>query len=430
MSHLIDLAPLRESPAFARLFLGAAVAGIGTQLTVVAVGLEVYDITRSTFAVSLVGGIALGPMIVAGLYGGVLADRFDRKIVMTGAALIAWLSTIALAISGFAGLRQVWLLYLLAALISVGGTVLGSSRSASYPRLLPLRLIPAVGALSGVSIGVQLTVGPALGGVLVATVGFGWTYLVDVLLFLGGFAGIAALPRLPPIGQVAASTWHSVREGLAFLRRSPNIRMSFIVDIVAMTFGRPNVLFPAAGALVFGGGPVTVGVLTAAGAIGTILSGLFSGAVGRVRRQGVAIGAAITVYGAFVALFGATLLVTTLSEPAGDRSDPSQIVWPALLVGTLALAGTGASDNISSIFRSTILQVAAPDSMRGRLQAIFIVVVAGGPRLGDLYAGIAAAGIALWAPPLFGGLVIIVVIVALLRAVVPFRTYDAAHPMP
>ena len=436
--RFVDITPLRVSPAFARLWFGGAISGIGAQLTVVAVGLQVYDITESTFAVSLVGGIGLLPMIVAGLWGGMLADAFDRKIVLLGSALVGWTSTIGLALIAWydTGLADppVWPLYLLATLGSVAATVQMTTRASVTPRLIPGELVPAASALNGIAFGIQLTVGPALAGVLVATVGFGWTYLVDIVLFSTMFLGIVTLPRLAAADGVARPGWTSLKQGIAFLRTAPNIRMSFLVDIVAMTFGRPHVLFPALGALVLGGGPVTVGILTAAMAVGTFLASLFSGPVGSVHRHGLAVARAITVYGGFVLLFGLAVLGMQLGLAAGwvgaVGSEITEANPVALGVAAFALLGMGASDEISAIFRGTMLLMATPDGMRGRLQGIFTVVVAGGPRVGDLYIGVLATAVALWFPPVLGGILIIGLIALLVRVQSGFRAYDARHPTP
>ena len=436
--RFVDLSPLRASPAFARLWFGGAISGIGAQLTIVAVGLQIYDITRDTFAVALVGGIGLVPMIVAGLWGGMLADAFDRKLVLLASALVGWGSTISLVLIAWLDTTltdpPVWPLYVFATLGSVAATVQMTTRSSVTPRLIPGELVPAASALNGIALGIQLTLGPALAGVLVATVGFGWTYLVDVLLFTTMFLGIVTLPRLSAAEGVERPGWKSLKQGAAFLRTAPNIRMSFLVDIVAMTFGRPHVLFPALGALVFGGGPVTVGILTAAMAVGTFLASLFSGPVGHVRRHGLAVGRAITVYGGFVLLLGLTVLGMQSALAAGwvapVGADISEANFVALGIAAFAMLGMGASDEISAIFRGTMLLMAAPDGMRGRLQGIFTVVVAGGPRIGDLYIGVLASAVALWFPPVLGGILIIGLIALLLRLQPSFRTYDARHPTP
>jgi MFS family permease len=424
-----DLTPLRASPAFARLWAGQAISGIGSQMTIVAVGLDIYRLTGSTLAVAGVALFALVPMIVFGLYGGMLADAFDRRAVALIAAIVAWSSTAAIAILAWSGADSVAALYALSTLNAVAATVITTTRSAIFPRLLPRELLPAAAALNGITFGIMVTVGPALAGVLVATVGFGWTYSVDVVLFVAAFLGIASLPRILPEGEVQRPGLASLRYGFAFLKRAPNIRASFLIDIFAMTFGQPRVLFPAIGVLVLGGGPITVGILTAAYAIGSTLTGVFSGRLGHVRMQGRAIAHAVQVYGGFVAAFGVVVLVastagTPVSQDLGDAN------VPALLLAAVALIGAGAADEVSAIYRGTMLQTAVPDNMRGRLQGVFTVVVTGGPRIGDLYVGALSVFAALWFPPLFGGIVIVVAVTIILRLVHAFRAYDAFDPKP
>jgi MFS family permease len=424
--HLVDLAPLRASPAFARLFAGRSIAGIGGQLTIVAAGLNVYALTRSTFAVSLIGVVALVPTILAGLYGGMLADAFDRRVVAISSAVVSWAASLGLATLSWTGAQSAPSLYLLTALSAVATTVLMTTESAITPRLLPPRLLPGAAALNGIGTGIAVTVGPALAGVLVAAVGFPWCYSIDAVLFVASLAGILTLPALPPAGRVDRPGLKSLGSGMRFLRSAPNIRTTFVVDIVAMTFGQPRVLFPALGAVLLGGGSVTVGVLFAAFAIGALTSSVFSGRLGAVRRQGLAIERAIEVYGACVLLFGVVVAVAAIGHVGGGRPP---VDLAAVAIAVVLLAGAGAADNVSAIFRSTILQAAAPDDVRGRLQGVYIVVVTGGPRVGDFFTGLVARTDQLWLPPVAGG-VLVIALVALLVRRRGFLRYDAAAPTP
>ncbi|WP_292705901.1 MFS transporter, partial [Microbacterium sp. SCN 71-17] len=272
--------------------------------------------------------------------------------------------------------------------------------------------------------------GPALAGVLVALAGYAWTYSLDVLLMTSLFLGLWSLPRLRPEGEIVRPGLESFRDGVRFLRRAPNIRLQYLLDITAMTFGQPIALFPAIGAVLLGGGAITTGILTAAIAAGAFLSSLFSGPVGRVRRQGLGIERAIQVYGLSIGAFGVILLAATLGwmRPADTGEDSGAVVL--IVLAAIVLAVSGASDNVSAIYRSTMMQAAVPDAMRGRLQGIFIVVVAGGPRVGALYAGTLATLTALWVPPLFGGILILALVGVLVRFSPRFRDYDALNPVP
>ncbi|MBN9631486.1 MAG: MFS transporter [Actinobacteria bacterium] len=428
--HFVDLSPLKESPAFTRLWAGGAISGIGGQMTVVAVGLHIYDLTHSTLAVSLVALFALVPMIVFGLYGGVLADAFDRRTVALVTAIVAWASTAGIALVAWMHVQVVWPLYVLTTVNAVATVMIGATRQAITPRLLPVRLLPAASALGGISMGVMVTVGPALAGLLVASVGIPWTYTVDVILFTAAFLGIFTLPSIVPEGERQSAGLSSVLQGLRFLKTAPNLSMTFVLDLIAMTFGQPRALFPAVGALLIGGGPVTVGILTAAGAVGTLVSSVFSGRLGHVRWQGRAVERAIVVYGASILGFGIVLAVVAFSGTAGGGASFAEANLPALIAATVLLAASGAADNVSSIFRMTILQASAPDVMRGRLQGVFTVVVTGGPRLGDLYIGVLALTGALWFPPLLGGLLIVVLVATVVRVQRGFRRYDALAPTP
>ncbi|WP_394552224.1 MFS transporter [Agromyces sp. MMS24-JH15] len=436
--RFVDLAPLTRSPAYARLWIGGAISGIGAQLTVLAVGLQIYEITGSTLAVGLVGGVALLPMIVAGLWGGVLADVFDRRRVLLASASVTWLATAGLlvlsitdvAVRAEGGRVQAWPFYVFTTLITVAATITGATNMAVTPRLLPAALVSRAAALAGIGIGIQLTVGPALGGVLVAAFGFPITFAIDLVLFAAGFVGIVTLPALPPEGGARRPSARTLADGFAFLRRAPNIRAGFLIDLVAMTFGRPYALFPAVGAVAIGGGPITVGILTAAFAVGTFTTSLLSGPVAHVHRYGVAIGRSVMAYGACIAGFGVVvaLMLTGWFGPVGPAFDEVNPV--ALAVAAVLLAGAGASDEVSAIFRSTMIMTAVPDEMQGRMQGVFTVVVAGGPRLGDLWVGVLATAIALWFPPLAGGLIVVALTWVILRVQSGFRAYDAAHPTP
>lgn len=429
-SAFLDVRPLTTNPAFARLWAGTTLAGLGGQLTVVAVMLHVYDLTQSTFAVSMIAVAGLLPMVVAGLYGGMLADAFDRRLVALLAAGVTFASTATLAGLAWGDAESVWSLYLLSIVISASNSIVLATRSAIVPRLLSREMLPAAAALNGISVGVMVMAGPALAGVLVATVGYAWTYSVDVLLMTSLFLGLFTLPSIRPEGTIVRPGLESLRDGIAFLRRAANIRLQYILDIAAMTFGQPLALFPAIGAVLLGGGAITTGALTAAFAAGAFLSSLFSGPFGRYRRHGIGIERAILVYGGAIALFGAVLGAAALgwfAPGAVSEGNPNLVLIAASVV---ALAVAGAADNVSAIYRSTMMQSAVPDAIRGRLQGIFIVVVAGGPRVGALYAGTLATLTTLWLPPLLGGLVILAIVTTLVRLSPGFRAYDAEHPVP
>jgi MFS family permease len=424
--HLIDLTPLKSSPAFARMWIGSTLAGIGGQLTIVTVMLHVFALTRSTFAVSMIAVAGLLPMIFAGLYGGMLADAFDRRRVALIAATVTFAATGLLATLTWTANETIWWLYVLSIVISAANSVGMATRTAIVPRLIPRNMLAAASALNGVAFGVTVMAGPAVAGVLVALTGYGWTYTIDVILMLSMFLGLWTLPALRPEGDIVRPGLASLVDGWRFLRSASNIRMQYVIDIIAMTFGQPLVLFPALGTVILGGGAVTTGILTAAVAVGTFASSLLSGRVVHYRWHGRGIERAVEAYGASILLFGVVLLVGALSGSATEHSPDVALIVAACV----ALALSGASDNVSSIYRNTMMQAAVPDTMRGRLQGVFIVVVTGGPRVGALYAGTLATVTALWFPPLLGGVLVIALVALLARRSRRFHDYDAENPEP
>ena len=403
----LDLTPLRVSPGFRRLLLGDAVSVLGTQVTTVAVPIQVYAQTRSAAAVGLVGLAGLLPLVLFGLYGGAIADAVDRrKLVLTttaGQALVA----AVLVVQAAADWRQTWLLYLLVACQAGLFAVDSPARQAVLPRLLPRELLPAANALKQVEFNLGVTVGPLLAGVLVARYGFETAYAFDLVTFGAALVAVAGLPALPPAGGGRRAGTASVLEGLAFLRTRQVLLMTFVVDLVAMVFAMPRALFPALADQVFGGGAQTAGALYSALAAGALLGALLSGWLGRIHRHGVAVLAAIGVWGVAITLFGLT---------------------DELVLALVLLAAAGAADMVSAVYRTAILQAAAPDEMRGRLGGVFIVVVAGGPRLGDARAGGAAELVGLQGASVAGGLTVVGVTAAVAAGAKRFRAYDARDP--
>lgn len=293
---LADITPLRESPAFRRLWLGSAVAAVGSQLTLVAVSLEVYRLTQDSFYVGLLGVFALVPLVFGGLLGGSIADAHNRRTVALTATSVLWLTTGMIALQSWLQLGNVWVLYLLVALQSGAQSINQPARSAIIPTLIRKEMLPAANALSMMSFGLAMTVGPLLAGVLVAWVGFGWTYTIDFICFAFVLWAIFRLPSVPPSGKAGRAGLRSVIEGFRFLGTRPNLRMTFIIDLIAMILAQPRALMPAIGALMIGGGEATVGILLASTAVGrlprrpvlrTAGPGPMAGERGGVVRDGV-----------------------------------------------------------------------------------------------------------------------------------------------
>jgi MFS family permease len=423
---LADISPLRDHPDFRRLWFGNTVSYIGQQMTAMAVALQVYAITGSSFYVGLVGLCSLVPLVAFGLYGGAVADVVDRRRLGLITASGATVLSAALAVVAIAHLRYVGVLYAIVALQAVCFAMNSPARSSMIPRLLPPEQLPAANALASLAGGVGQMAGPMLGGVFVGLWGYQAAYLIDVAAFTASLYAMWRLPAMLPgdDGKDAASApaapggpagaprrrpaRPSVMEGLRYLAARPNLRTTFVSDLCAMVLAQPRVLFPAIAGLWYGGDTRTVGLLAAAPAAGALLGSVFSGWLGRVNRQGLAVLVAIASWGAAVAVFGLT-----------------RNLW----LGLVFLALAGCADTVSMVFRNTMLQAAAPDDMRGRLQGVFLVVVVGGPRLGDFLAGSAADAFSPAAAVIGGGLACIGAIGLVAALQRGFLAYDARRPV-
>jgi len=404
-----DITPLRASADYRRLWFGITVSQLGQQMTAVAVAIQVFTLTESSFAVGLVGLFSLVPLIVFGLYGGSVVDAYDRRVVVLVSSTGLWLTSLLFAAQALLDLRSVGLLY---ALVAVQGglfAVNNPARSAIVPRLLPTELLPAANALSTVSWNLGFTAGPLLGGVVIKSAGFETAYLLDALTFTAALYAAWRLPRMPPLGDRRRAGVAAVVEGLRFLRTRPNVLMTFLVDMCAMVLAQPRALFPALALTAYGGGARTAGLLYASPAIGALAGALLSGWLGRIHRQGKAVLWSVVVYGFAIVGFGVV-----------------DLLWLAVVL----LAVSGAADMVSAVFRTTILQAATPDELRGRLQGVFVVVVAGGPRLGDFTAGSVAALTAETVAIVAGGLACVAGVVMLAVRFPRFAGYDSRHPEP
>lgn len=401
---LADLTPLRASRDFRLLFLGAGVSQVGRQLTVVAIPFQVYLMTRSSLAVGLVGLATVGPLVTLSLAGGAIADSVDRRKILVVVQVLSALTSAALALNASSQHPRLWPVYVLAALAAGLAGVDLPTRSAIVPGLVGRQLFPAAAALNQVLIQVGQVAGPALAGVVIARVSIAAAYWIDVATFGAAIVAVAGIGPQPPQKGAPRAGLASIREGFRYLKGRRLLTSTFLIDIDAMVFGMPRALFPALGTVFYGGGAVTVGLLYAAPGAGALLGALFTGWVGRVRRQGRAVILSVLVWGGAIAVFGL-------------------VPWLPLGLAMLALAG--AADVVSAVFRNTILQLSVPDALRGRLSSVHIAVVTGGPQLGDAEAGAVAALTSPRFSVVSGGTACIVGVLVLLRLVPELARYDA-----
>lgn len=388
----IDTRPLRH-PAFRRIFIGYSTSFFGSQFTAVAVPLQMYTLTHSSLWVSFLSGAGLVPLLLFALWGGALADVFDRRKLLLASSLLTWTVTLCLLAQAVLRLDRPWLLLVLVALQSAGVAVSMPTRTAIIPRIVERHEISQANALNSTAGTGAAVLGPLVAGVLIRY-DVAWAYGVDAVTFT--LALWAAL-RLPPIVITRSDDTRrggglaDVLFGLRYVVQHRLLMLSFAVDIAAMVLAYPRVLFPEIAVERFGG-KGAAGWLYAAIAIGSVLAGLTSGWVGRVRRQGVALVTAVVVWGLAVASAG---------------------LAHSLWVCVLLLAVGGAADLVSMVYRQTILQTTAPDELRGRMQGVFTAVVAGGPGLGDLRAGAMGTAVGAGAAWVVGGVSAAVVALAL-----------------
>jgi MFS family permease len=406
---LADTAPLRNEH-FRRLWTANIVTVVGAQLTVVAVPAQIYAETHSSAYVGLTGLFGLVPLIVFGLWGGALADVMDRRTILIGTTCGLILTSAAFWAQAALGSGNVWLLLGIFAVQQAFFAVNQPTRSAVLPRLLEPQHLPAANSLNMTVMMAGAIAGPMVGGALIPVTGFSLLYLIDTLTLFATLGAVVRLPKLPVEGAVGAPGLRAVIDGLGYLRGHPVLLMSFVVDLIAMIFGMPRALFPQIAHLNFHGpsdGGLAFALLFAAIPAGSVLGGVFSGWVSRVERQGVAVVASIVVWGLAVTAFG-------VAVGLADHASRSLM----LAVAVLMLVVGGAADMASAAFRMSMLQASASDAVRGRLQGVFIVVVAGGPRIADVaHGGVAAAtGPAVAAA---GGGVLVVVLVLVAALAVP-----------
>jgi len=407
----VDLAPLR-SRDFRLLWTGEIFSETGSNVTLVAVYIQVYRLTGSPAAVGAIGLVQLAPLMAASLFGGPVIDRHDRRRLLA-MAQVAQAGASALLLAGaLMAQTPLVLVYVAAGLIAGLSGFSLATRSAMTPNLVPRDRLPSALALNQVMWNTALIVGPALGGLIVGSLGLAWAYGIDLASFSATIVAVLLMRPHPPADvdpdEEVLGSWRRLGEGFRFLKGRRVLQSTFVIDLVAMTFGMPRALFPVLAVTQFGGASEIVGILFSAVSVGALVGALTTGWVHRVRRQGLAIVASVAVWGSAIVAFGLV----------GDR----------ILLACLCLAVAGGADVVSAVFRSTILQATVPDALRGRLSGIHITVVAGGPRVGDFEAGVVASAFTPAVSVVSGGLLCLVG-VGLLALVVPeLPRYRAGDP--
>lgn len=365
----VDLSPLRTSRNFRLVFIGQLASTLGDQVTVVAVAYEVYRLTHSSLQVGLVSLAQLIPLLGVSLIGGSYVDTLDRRRLLVWSLFSSAVLGIILAGDAILPHPYLWPFYVFTALSAGLSGLIKPAQSAALPQMVTPPQITAALAIRQIMFQLGVVIGPSLAGITIAVFGPGAALGLDAFSFLVGMLTSMRLSPLPPVELGPKGGIRSAMAGLSYVRGSQVLKGIFIIDLSAMVFGLPRALFPALALSHFHGGAATLGYLYSAVGLGALVAAVTSGWVGRVRRQGLGVICAVVTWGAVIAAFGL----------AGG-----------LILGLTLLAIAGYADLVSAVLRNSILQMVSPEDMRGRLSAIQIAVVTGGPRLGDLEAGLVA----------------------------------------
>ncbi|HET6732153.1 MFS transporter [Mycobacterium sp.] len=415
-----DTTPLR-TPDFRRLWLSGIVTVIGANLTIFAVPVQLYALTQNSAYVGLSGVFALVPLVVFGLLGGAWADAMDRRLLLIIASCGLAVASVLLWLQAALTLNNVWVVLCLLSVQQAFYAINSPTRSAAIPRMLPAAQLPAANSLNMTVMQFGAIVGPLMAGVMLHWVDLSTLYFIDAITCIAPIWATFRLAKMPPTnGGQGSSGWgfRAVLDGFRYLAGNQVVLMSFVVDLIAMICGMPRALFPQMAHESFGGpveGGTTMALLAAAMSVGAVAGGVFSGWLPRIRRQGLVVVVAIVVWGAAMVGFG--LAGGLAGGSAGT------FLWIALVF----LAIGGVADMVSAAFRSTILQQAASDELRGRLQGVFTVVVAGGPRLADALHGGAAAVVGTTVAAAGGGALVVVGVVIAALVVPAFVRYRVAE---
>jgi MFS family permease len=401
---VLDPSPLRLDREYRLLWTGQLVSAIGRLITQVVLPYQVYVLTNDLLAVGLLSIVQLVPILVFSLGGGAVADAVDRRrlLLLTQAGLMACSG--ALVLLALTGDPPLIALYAVAFVAAGLGSVDQPARASSIPRLVPPERLPAAISLNQAMFNGSAVIGPAIGGIVLATLGIAAAYLLDVVTFIAAIVALLLMRPIPPAVGRAPASIQSILEGLRFARSRRELLATFIVDINAMVFGSPRALFPALALDVFMVGPAGVGFMASAAGLGAFVAALLSGWTAEVRRPGRAVLAAVTVWGLGIIGFG----LATFSFPLA-------LVFLGIASG---------ADVISAVLRSSMIQVLTPDALRGRVSSIHILVVTGGPRIGDVEATLVANVIGPAGSVVAGGILTLVGLGVIHRAMPEFAALE------
>jgi MFS family permease len=399
----MDLSPVRESRDFRLLLFGSTAFYIGGMVTYVAVPYQIYRLTGSNAAVGAIGLVELLPLIVFGLYGGALADHVDRRRLLLGTGIAQGLLTGVLAWNAFQDEPSVVLIFVIAGLHTAASAMQRPSREALEPRTVRHDQITAANALSSLSRQSAHLLGPAVGGILIASVGIGWCFVVDVAGLVVAQLLYAAMRPYPHQGETTPPSLAGIGEGLRYALGRRDLLGTYLVDIAAMVLAFSVVLFPALLDEIFKR-PELLGVLYAAETVGAMVATATSGWAAHVHHHGRAIVLAAAAYGACVALAG---------------------IAPSFWAAAFFFGLSGAADMVSGIFRGTIWNQTIPEHLRGRMAGVEMLSYSLGPIGGQVRSGLVADVWSVRGSITSGGVACVAAVFLTAAALRDFWSYDA-----
>jgi MFS family permease len=398
-----DLLPASKTPAskapgywsvlrnrnYALLFWGELISAAGTQMQIVAVSWQVYELTHSAVALGLIGLFQAIPRLLFSLVGGVLADRFDRRKMLLSIEISMALMSAILAICTHYQVITIAIIFIVVFISACVSAFEFPARQSMIPTLVPREQMAGAVSLALVMMQLTFAIGASFGGYAIASLGLVNTYWLDVGTYVVVIVSLLLMvvPRVP-LEKRAQAGMGALWDGMKFLRAHPIILSVLSLDFLATFFGSPKALLPVYASDIFHVGPQGLGILMGAISIGAVLLTPFAAQISRIPRQGLGVVLAIIGWGVCIVIFG--------------------IIPGPFWLAVVLLAGAGAADLVSTILRGLVVQLTTPDEFRGRMSAVNAMFVVGGPMLGQFESGIVAGVVTPQFSVISGGIACIV----------------------
>jgi MFS family permease len=397
----IDLTPLKKYRDFRNLWTAGLISYLGSMITYVALPFQLKEITHSYVAVGLLGVIEIVPLIIFGLYGGVLADSVDRKKMVWATEAGALLLVLFLLSNSWFWDPKVIIIYIVAGLFAVVDGLQRPSMDAMLPRLVSHEDLPAASALMSLRWQFGVIIGPTIGGIIFSTLSISAGYAVDIATYVISLIFLARVRSIPPSLEAEKPSLAALFDGVKYAFSRQDLMGTYLIDLAAMFFAMPNALFPFWADEI--AAPWALGLFYAAGTVGSVIVTLTSGWTRTFRFHGRAVILAAIGWGLAIAASGLT---------------------HSLVLILIFLTIAGASDMVSALFRGNIWNQTIPDELRGRLAGIELLSYSVGPLAGQLRAASMAAATTLSISVTSGGLMCVLVVAILAIFLPKFRKYD------